>query len=503
MQHLAIAPILLPMLTAVLMLLPPLHGSVLWQRIVGSAALLLTFVCALLLLGESLEVTQVYVLGSWQPPFGIILAADPLAALLVGLTSFLALVTLLSSFAGHDQGGMYFHPLFLFQVTGINGAFLTGDIFNLFVFFEILLIASYALLLHGGGKEKTQAGFHYVALNLLGSAFFLFALGLLYGTLGTLNMADMAAKAAELTGEEALLAKAGVLLLLLVFGLKSAILPLHFWLAKTYAAAVAPIAALFTIMTKVGVYSFFRVHVQVFGEQAGELANAVNPWLWPLALLTIGIGSIGVLSSRHLRDLTNWLVIVSVGTLIYSVALNHPKATAAGLYYLLHSTLVTAALYLLADLIGSQRGQAGDRFVSARPLRHPTLFSGLFFFAAVAVVGLPPFSGFIGKVAILQAVPSGAAQLWIWPILLLSGLAGLIGLSRAGTIMFWRVRGNRPTEDPVSFWQVGAIAVLLLVSPLMVVFANDVLQITSEAAARLHSPMEITMSELKVISRNE
>ncbi|MFD1239255.1 proton-conducting transporter membrane subunit, partial [Latilactobacillus sakei subsp. carnosus] len=169
-------------------------------------------------------VTQ-YILGGWQPPFGIVLVADPLSSVMVALTTFLGLGALSYSTGSHDRAGGYFYPLFMFQIMGINGAFLTGDVFNLFVFFEVLLIASYALLVHGGGKQKTQATVHYVILNLVGSSVFLFGLGILYGTLGTLNIADMAQKISELSGSMAILAKIGGLLLLVVFGLKSAMLP--------------------------------------------------------------------------------------------------------------------------------------------------------------------------------------------------------------------------------------------------------------------------------------
>ncbi|OUS36230.1 cation:proton antiporter, partial [Oleispira antarctica] len=266
MQHLPIFPILLPMLAAVFMLLPPLSNSITRHRVFAITVMVtLVITSALLLLTSHQQGIQMYVLGGWQPPFGITLVADRLSTLMVLLTSVLGLGALLYACAGDDNEGMFFHPLFMFQIMGVNGAFLTGDIFNLFVFFEVLLIASYALLIHGGGKQKTKVNVHYVILNLVGSSIFLFALGILYGTLGTLNIADMANKVRLLGENEQALVKAGGLLLLVVFGLKSALLPLHFWLPKTYAAASAPVAALFAIMTKVGIYSILRVHTVVFG----------------------------------------------------------------------------------------------------------------------------------------------------------------------------------------------------------------------------------------------
>ncbi len=314
-QHLTLLPVVFPLIMGALILLPPITNSLVRQRNV-------TLLTSLVLIALSIWMVQIassgsiqlYYLGDWKPPFGILFVADRTSALMVLLSSILTLGALLYATGGDDKTGMFFYPLFLFQIAGINGAFLTGDLFNLFVFFEVLLIASYSLLIHGGGKQRTQAAMHYVILNLVGSAFFLFALGILYGTLGTLNMADMAARIHQLQPDEQALVKAGGLLLLVVFGLKSALLPLQFWLPRTYSAASAPVAALFAIMTKVGIYSILRVHTLVFGPEAGDLANLIQPWLWPMSLLTLAIGAIGALASPSLRMLASNLVIISVGT---------------------------------------------------------------------------------------------------------------------------------------------------------------------------------------------
>jgi multicomponent K+:H+ antiporter subunit D len=295
-----------------------------------------------------------YVLGVWHQPFGIALLADRLSAMMVALTAVLAFAAALYASAHEENTGRFFYPLFMFQIMGINGAFLTGDIFNLFVFFEVLLIASYALLIHGGGKEKTKVSFQYVTLNLLGSAFFLFALGTLYGTLGTLSMADMSVNIALLLPQEQSIAKAGGLLLLLVFGLKSAMLPLQFWLPRTYAAASAPVAALFAIMTKVGLYSIFRVFGGIFGEEAGALAHMASSWIWPLAIATIAFGTLSALAAPTLRLLTAAMVIVSVGTLLMVFVVNNGQSLAAGLNYMNHSTLIIGALFLISDQIRVQ-----------------------------------------------------------------------------------------------------------------------------------------------------
>ncbi|WP_371195259.1 monovalent cation/H+ antiporter subunit D [Glaciecola sp. SC05] len=491
MLHLAIFPILIPMLGGLMMLLPPFAGPTRYQfrRAAALVLALVQLICSVVLMLTVLENGAImYAVGDWQPPFGIILYADQLSAMLVTLASFLGLGVTLYSFAGEDRKGKYFHPLLQFQLLGIYGAFLTNDLFNLFVFFEVLLIASYTLLIHGGGKQRTAANVHYVILNLIGSSLFLFALGTLYGVTGTLNIADMAMRIPELSQSEQLIAQAGGSLMLIVFGLKSAMLPLHFWLPQTYAAASAPVAALFAIMTKVGVYCIFRVYTVVFGEQAGELANMVQPWIWPLAILSIIVGSIGALASTNLRTLAGNLVIVSVGTLLIAFALRTPEATAAGFFYLIHSTIVTAALFLIADMLGEQRGRALDYFVVARKVKQQTLLGILFFVVAMAIAGLPPFSGFLGKLVILQSATSLDERMWVWSIILLSSLVTIIALSRAGTTIFFRSTPSHDNDNAigVSKWQLGGVLLLLGASPVLALFAASIIDYTNSAAAQLH-----------------
>jgi multicomponent K+:H+ antiporter subunit D len=489
--HLSILPILIPLVGGLLLLLPPFAGVEKYQyrRVAAICLMLAQVACSLFLMLELVHNGAImYAVGDWQPPFGIILYADQLAAMLVVLASFLGLAITLYSFGGSDREGRYFHPLVQFQLMGIYGAFLTNDLFNLFVFFEVLLIASYALLIHGGGKQKTAANVHYVILNLIGSSLFLFALGTLYGITGTLNIADMSLRVAQLTGSNQLIAQAGGSLLLIVFGLKAAMLPLHFWLPRTYAAASAPVAALFAIMTKVGVYCIFRVYTVIFGDQAGELANMIQVWIWPLAILSIIVGTIGALASPNLRTLAGNLIIVSVGTLLLAFALRTPEATAAGLFYLIHTTLVTGALFLVADMVGEQRGKAFDYFVVARKIKQQALLGILFVVAAMTVAGLPPFGGFLSKLVILQSATSTDERVWVWSAILLSSLITIIVLSRAGTTLFWRCTPSHDASDlpGVSKWQLGGALLLLVASPMLSLFGASVIEYTNNAAEQLH-----------------
>ncbi|MDH1007324.1 monovalent cation/H+ antiporter subunit D [Pseudomonas nicosulfuronedens] len=482
MNHWLILPVLLPLFAGCALLLV---GERLQRGLSLLATLALLPLSAVLLQQADSGVVQFYALGNWQPPFGIILVLDRLSALMIAATALLASLSLIYAVRGDDQRGKRFHALFQFQLLGLNGAFLTGDLFNLFVFFEILLIASYALLLHGGGAGRVRAGVHYVVLNLVGSAFFLIAVGTLYGITGTLNMAHMAERVAQLSAEQAPLVRAAALLLLVVFGLKAALLPLYFWLPKAYAEASAPVAALFSIMTKVGIYSILRVYTLIFGEQAGELANLAQAWLWPLALAGIVAGALGALAATTLQGLLSYLVVVSAGTLLAAIALGTPEALSAALYYLLHSIWVAGGLFLLADLIARQRGDKGGRLVQGPALLQPHLLGGAFFFGAIAVAGLPPLSGFLGKLMLLRSVSGGSEAIALWSVVLVSGLVTIVALSRAGSTLFWRtglsVLGSANREPVKMLASFG----LLASAPLMVIAARPLITYAQATAVQL------------------
>ncbi|MFK7161758.1 monovalent cation/H+ antiporter subunit D [Marinospirillum sp. MEB164] len=497
MVHLMLAPVVLPFLTGSLLLLPFARSNTRRRNLVLVSSVLLLAVSLVLLVTTHQQGASYYALGGWAPPYGILFYLDRLASLMLVLTSLLTLAVLLYACAGEDKTGSYFYPLVMFQVAGIQGAFLTADIFNLFVFFEILLMASYALLMHGGGRERARVGVHYVILNLVGSSLFLLALGLLYATLGSLSLPDLAVRVQQVSEDQQPLVKAAGLLLLAVFALKAALLPLHFWLAATYSAASAPVAALFAIMTKVGLYSIYRVHTQLFGPAAGDLAGLVQPWLWPLAGLTLVAAIVGLLASQQLRRLVAYSILLSVGTLVFAAALQTPEALGAALYYLVHSTLISAALFLLADVILQQRGQ--DALQAGPAVRQPVWLGGLFFVAALVAIGLPPFSGFMGKLLLLQA--SVSHGLWIWPWILLGSLALIITFSRAGSSLFWRAEASlqsaSETQAPRMHWtQLAAILLLLACSPLMVIFAEPLYEFTFLAAEALFvAPQPLIWSE--------
>ena len=479
MTNWIVVPIVLPALAAAFLLLVLRHhlGR---QRIVSIAAataLLCVAIGLFRLAGDG--TVRPYLLGAWPAPFGIILVLDQLSATMVLLTSALGLAVAIYASAGWDARGRHFHPMFQFQLMGVNGAFLTGDVFNLFVFFEVMLIASYGLMLHGGGPARLKAGFHYVAINLVGSTLFLFGVGLIYSVTGTLNMADLAVKSSEIAAGDGALLRTGALLLFLVFAIKSALAPLHWWLPTAYAAASAPAAALFAIMTKVGAYAIIRVYGLVFGAHAGEAAWIAAPWIIPAALVTLALGALGVLASRRLPDLVCFAIIWSMGSLLIGVGLFDARGIAAALDYTLHSTLVAACLFLIADLVSSGRGRAEDALVAAGPVARGALLGGLFFLAAIGMAGLPPLSGFIGKLLILDATREGPHSAWIWTTLLATSLVVIVGFARAGSVLFWKGESQGDAGPPpgrsLPAVQIGVACALVAAMALLTVFAGPVM----------------------------
>jgi multicomponent K+:H+ antiporter subunit D len=495
LAHLPVLVVLVPAAAGMLLLLlgdhggDPAHGhaQLARGRRVSLAAVSVSLALAVLAVQQAdTGVLQVYRLGDWPAPYGIALVLDRLSALMVLLTALVALPVVWYARCGWDAHGRHFHALFQFQLMGLNGAFVTGDLFNLFVFFEVLLIASYVLMLHGQGRERLRVGLHYVVLNLAASALFLVGVALLYAKTGTLNLADLALRVPLVVGPDAALLKAGALLLLVVFGFKAALLPLSLWLPATYAASSAPVAALFAIMTKVGVYAIVRVHGVVFGPQAGDAALVAEPLLLPLALGTGVLGVMGALGAPTLQRLVAWLTVASVGTVLVAVGLYSAAAWGAAFYYLVNSTLVVAALFLLAELVSAQRGDAAGRLVPASGVAQPTLLGLLMLLAAASAAGLPPLPGFIGKIMLLEAAAAHPWQAGIWTVILAAGFFTLVGLARAGSILFWHVRDDLPaTSAGASPKLVAATLSLLAMTVAMSVWAAPLQRYTLAAAVQL------------------
>lgn len=521
--HLIVVPIVLPLVAAALLVLLGDRRRRLKSLVNVSATLAGLVVAAAILWrvdssGTSGEI-GVYLASNWEAPFGIVLVADRLSALMLVLVGVVSLCAALYAEAAWARAGVHFHPLFQIQLMGLNGAFLTGDLFNLFVFFEVMLAASYGLHLHGSGWPRVRSGLHYIAVNLLASSLFLVGLAVLYGVLGTLSMADIAEKIALVPARDRGLLHAGAAILAVAFLIKAAIWPLNAWLVPAYTATSAPVAALFALMTKLGIYVLLRLWTLLFSAATGPSHHFGQPVLLYGGLATITFGVLGLMASVHVGRIAAFSIIVSAGTLLATVGLGAAAATSAALFYVLSATVAVSLLFLLVELterIGAS-GQPRLRDVDIAPGEDTNLddreiplvgrafpvsiaLLGMAFMScAVLVAGLPPLSGFIAKVSLLSAVlateggPAAAAGAgmsfagWMFvALLLLSGLAAIFSLARAGIQHFWSTGGQGAPR--LKGAEAAAILTLIFSGVLLTVFAEPVMRYTNATASGLHAP---------------
>lgn len=531
LKHLLIVPIVLPMAVGGLMLLlgerrTPLKALI---NLVSTLALLATAIALLIQADSGVPVSvAVYLPANWQAPFGIALAADRLSALMLLITAILAVASLIFSVARWHKAGVHFHPLFQFQLMGLNGAFLTADLFNLFVFFEVLLAASYGLLLHGSGPDRVKAGLHYIAINLFGSTLFLVGVSMIYGITGSLNMADVAMRIGQVAAGDRMLLETGAAILGIAFLIKGGSWPMNFWLPPSYAAASPPVAAVFSIMTKVGIYIILRLSLLLFGDHAGPSEGFARDWLLYTGLITLTFGGVGMLGSQSLGRLAGYSVIVSSGTLLAAIGFGRPGVTGSALFYMLSSTLALGAFFLLLELVERSRSFGADLLAITREafgLERPTeadddvgadagvaipaamAFLGLSFIACTLLVtGMPPLSGFIAKFALLTDIlnPSGLTPAVIDPItpsawamfglLIASGLTGVISLTRIGIRTFWAPSGRAVPRLRVI--ETLPIAALIVLCVLITVKADPIMRYMDAAAVQLHDPRDYIESVL-------
>jgi multicomponent K+:H+ antiporter subunit D len=525
MPHLIVVPVTLPLLAAAAMLL--LGGRRRAQSLLGivSGAAGLLVAVALLHWTDTREgsgAIGVYLPSNWHVPFGIVLAIDRLSALMLVLTAILGVASLAFAAARWDRAGVHFHTLFQIQLMGLNGTFLTADLFNLFVFFEVTLAASYGLLLHGSGLARVRSGMHYIAMNLLASSFFLIGVAMLYGVTGTLNIADIARKLPLIPAADLGLLHAGAAILGVAFLIKAAAWPLNFWLPGAYAAAGAPVAALFTILTKVGVYALLRLWTLMLPSEAGGAASFAGDALVYCGLVTLILGAIGMLTAQQPRRLAAFSLVISAGTMLAAIGFASVALIGGALFYLLASTLAGAALFLLAELVersretrskpGTFHDDEAHRIPSyvvpdiperrdleeeeapvGRVIPGSMAFLGLSFAAcALLVAGLPPLPGFLAKLAMLGALlePPGAvhaAAAWaMFALLIVSGLLSTLAFSRAGIRFFWAPQG-RPVPR-LGLLESAPIAMLLLLAMVLTVLAEPALRYSQATARSLLDP---------------
>lgn len=505
-NHLIIVPVLLPLMVGALMI--PIHQKrhgLKFALGLASGVLLWVVAVALLVLADGGHWPGgigVYLAANWAAPFGIALVADRLSALMLVLTATIALAVLVFSARRWDRVGVSFHPLFQFLLMGLNGAFLTHDLFNLFVFFEVMLAASYGLVLHGYNLRRIQAGMQYLAVNLVASLLFLIGVSLIYAASGTLNIADLGARVALLGAQDAWLLQIGAVVLALAFLTKGAMWPLGFWLPTTYASASAPVGAMLVLMTKVGVYAVLRVWLAVFGAGdaggAGDAAHALEGF--GFAALTVGgmatllFGAIGMLASQDGGRMAGYGAIVSSGTLLAVIGHSGGAVLAAGLYYLLGSTLAMAAFMLLIELTERIRPPGAaliaitmEAFAIEDKPEDPVgvgipgtlAFLGLSFAAcALVIAGMPPLAGFVAKFSLFHAMLAASsdkvpAMTWLLiALMVVGGLAAIIALMRLGVRTFWAAGAVTPPR--LQFSEALPVGALVMLCVLLTVQADTV-----------------------------
>ena len=537
MTHLIAAPILLPLLTAAIMLMLGEKHRPLKAKINLFSSLVGLFISVMLL--QWTQTTGVpgsigvYLPGNWQAPFGIVLVVDRLSALMLVLTGIIGVSALLFAMARWDGAGSSFHALFQIQLMGLYGAFLTADLFNLFVFFEVLLAASYGLLLHGSGRARVSSGLHYISINLLASSLFLIGAALIYGVTGTLNMADLALKIPLVPEADRGLLHAGAGILAVAFLAKAGMWPLNFWLVPAYSSASAPVAAMFAIMTKVGVYTLLRLWTLLFSGQAGASAFFGGDWLIYGGMATIACAALAILAAQRLERMASLSILVSAGILLSAVGFAQPNLIGAALFYLVSSTLALSALFLLAELIERSRSaneipledesellprpqeslqppkginlDDEQKAVVGQVIPWTMAFLGLSFIAcALLIIGMPPLSGFIGKLSLIGALlnplglgdeaPISNASWALLALLILSGLASLMAFARMGVQRFWT-----PEERPSPLLRkLECVPVFLLLglSIALTFKAEPLLRYTQATADALNNPQQYVMAVL-------
>lgn len=510
-DHLITLPVVLPLLTAALLIFidERRHELKFWINAIGVLAILVVgvfFVWAMDV-GIYSGDTGVYLAANWQAPFGIALVMDRFSAMMLLLTSIVAAATLCFSYRRWSRVGVHFHSLFQFLLMGMNGALITGDLFNLFVFFEVMLAATYGLLLHGKNAPRVRAGMQYIALNLVASFFFLIGITLIYNAAGTLNMADLAARIAILNDSDRVLFETGAAVLAVAFLTKSGIWPLGFWIPITYGSAVPPVAAMLTLVTKVGVYVIYRLWLIVFAADAGESTGFGGTLLFIAGFITVTYAAVGLLASQDARRVASYSAILSSGTLIALLGFNDASIVSAALFYLVSSALAVSAFMLLIELterIYSPMSQMlaitmelfasedNTRVTPGVVIPAAMAILGLsFVICALVITGMPPLSGFIAKFGIIATIFDSSNHftgpdyftLAFVAMILISGMCAIIAMMRLGVRIFWST--SHSTSPRLQVSEASPILVLLALCVVLTVLAGSVRGYTDRAGKDL------------------
>ncbi|MGW0433227.1 Na+/H+ antiporter subunit D [Micromonospora sp. NPDC003197] len=485
MNTLVPLPVVMPLLGAALTLVLARHPRA--QRAVSVLVLTATLaVAAALLVAAYRDGPLVVNVGGWPAPVGIVLVADQLSALMLVVSAAVTLCVLLYSIGeGREDGDegtplAIFHPTYLVLTAGVTNAFLSGDLFNLFVGFEILLAASYVLLTLGGTDVRIRAGTTYVVVSLLSSLIFLSAIGLIYAATGTLNLAQLVDRLDALPDNLRLVLN---LMLLLAFGIKAAVFPLSSWLPDSYPTAPAPVTAVFAgLLTKVGVYAIIRTETLLFP------GGRVSDVLMVVALLTMLVGILGAVAQSDIKRLLSFTLMGHIGYLIFGVALATTAGLAGAIFYVVHHIIILTTLFLATGLLERRAGSTNLERIGGLGRIAP-LLGVLFFLPAINLAGIPPFSGFLGKVGLLQAGVSAGGVL---PWMLVAGgtitsLLTLYAIMKVWNMAFWRAPKVDSPDVPsrLSPLMVGSTLALVLLGVALTLVAGPLYEVSADAAEHL------------------
>ncbi|WP_226643551.1 Na+/H+ antiporter subunit D [Mesobacillus subterraneus] len=483
MNNLIILPILIPLITGVVLIF--FAKNIMAQRWISAISGMITIIAAFMLANHVyVNGIQTMDLSNWEAPYGITLVSDMLSALLVLTTSIIAFGAVIYSFKsiGEARERFFYYPVVNFLIVGVNGAFTTGDIFNLFVFFEVMLMSSYVLLVLGGTKIQLRESIKYILVNVISSALFVIAVAYLYSVVGTLNMAHISVRLSEV-GSVGIITVIAVLFLI-VFGLKGAIFPLYFWLPGSYYAPPAPVMALFgALLTKVGVYSITRTYTLFFYHDAGY----THQLLQILAIMTIIAGVIGALAYTDIKKIIIYNIIVAVGVILFGVSVLTPESLTGSVFYLIHDMNIKAALFLLVGIIVVITGTSDLNKISGMINRYPAL-GWTFFIATLALAGVPPLSGFAGKLMIVRSGFETESYIGAF-VVLMSSLLVLFSVMRIFIRGFWGTPRAYKNEDeaPVK-WLLVTPAILTVFAVLYGFGTEAIYPVISTAAETLANP---------------
>jgi multicomponent Na+:H+ antiporter subunit D len=489
--------VLVPFLTAIGLALLRDHPRLERALSLASAAALTAFVFWLLHRVDT-DGVQVTMLGGYLAPYGIAFVADRLACIMLCLSMTVGTVVLAYTCftVTPAQQRYFFFPFFHVLLLGVNWSFVTGDLFNLFVAYEVMLIGSYGSMLVGGTRQQVRQTMMYVALNLVGGALFVTGVALVYALVGTLNMADLAVRTSELQGTRAAMLTAASMVLLLVFALKAATFPVFFWLPDSYPVVPPGVNGYFAgLLTKVGVYSLLRVFVMVFRQDGHAVASEI---LLVLSGFTMLLGVLGAICQWEMRRILSWHIISQVGYMVMGIGLAvDPRlaqaAVAATIFYVVHHIIVKSSLFLVAGVAervtGRTRLTEMGGVVSLAPFA-----AGLFLVASLSLAGMPPFSGFLAKLVVLRVGLDGH-RFWIVLVAVVTSFLTLLSMMKIWTYAFWG-QPRRPAAPTGWAWPAAATAVLVAATVVLGVVGQPVLRLAEQAAADVVVPSDYVRAVL-------